>query len=127
MPGEWYDGLDKPPGNPPGWVFGPVWTALYLMIAVAGWRIWRVQRRWRPALWLWLAQLLANALWSYLFFGLQRPGLALVDITVLLVLIAWTIVRFKPIDHLAAWLMVPYWLWVFFATYLNASLWYLNR
>ena len=127
LPGEWYESLRKPPLNPPNWVFGPVWTLLYLGIAVAGWRVWRARPEVSTALGLWAAQLLLNALWSYLFFGLERPGLALVDITVLLVLILATTVVFFRIDRPAGALLVPYAVWVAFATYLNAGLWVLNR
>ena len=127
QPGDWYQALDKPAGNPPDWVFGPVWTVLYLTMAVAAWRVWRARGEWGVELWLWMAQLTSNALWSYLFFGLQRPGLALVDILLLLALIIWTAARFGRVDRIAGWLLVPYAAWVTFATYLNAGVWILNR
>jgi tryptophan-rich sensory protein len=126
-PGEWYESLRKPPLNPPNWVFGPVWTLLYLGIAAAAWRVWRAQPGFSAALGLWIGQLLLNALWSLLFFGLQRPALALVDIVLLLVLVVATTVFFFVIDAIAGALFVPYLAWVAFATYLNAALWYLNR
>jgi len=85
-PGPWYEALDRPPLAPPDWIFGPVWTALYVAIAVAAFLVWRRRSEHRIglALGLWTTQLGLNALWSYLFFGLERPGLALVDILVLL-------------------------------------------
>ncbi len=126
-PGEWYESLRKPLLNPPSWVFPPVWTALYLCIAVAGWRFWRQRRRINSGLVLWGLQLVANAVWSFLFFGLQRPGLALLDILALLALIVATTLAFARVDRIAAALLCPYLLWVAFATYLNSGLWLLNR
>lgn len=128
MPGAWYASLRKPDWNPPGWVFGPVWTTLYTMMAVAAWRVWRrdgVGRR--PALAWFLGQLLLNALWSWLFFGLRNPGLALAEIIALWVAIAGTIGHFRRLDRVAAGLLVPYLAWVSFAAVLNGTLWWLNR
>lgn len=129
-PGEWYAALDKPSWNPPNWLFGPVWTALYLAIAVAGWRVWRTRRetsgKLSPALALWIAQLLLNAAWSWLFFGLHEMGWALAEILVLLATIVAFIVVARRVDRLAAWLFVPYGLWVSFATLLNVTLWRMN-
>lgn len=127
MPGPWYDALQKPPLNPPSWVFGPVWTLLYLGIAIAGWLVWKHPDKRRVPLTLWGIQLLLNAAWSALFFGYQRMGLALVDILVLLGVIVATTVAFYRVRPLAGWLFVPYLAWVSFASYLNAGLWYLNR
>lgn len=127
QPGAWYAGLRKPPLTPPNWVFGPAWTILYLAIAVAGWLVWLARRRVGVPLLLWGAQLTLNAMWSYLFFGMQRPGLALVEIAVLLVLILATTDAFFRVRRLAGLLFVPYALWVCFAAYLNAGLWLLNR
>lgn len=128
-PGEWYASLNKPSWNPPGWVFGPVWTALYLMMAVAAWRVWR-KGGWaeqaRP-LRLYLIQLALNAAWTPTFFAMQNPGLALVVIVALWVAIGMTLKSFARVDGLAAGLLVPYWLWVSFASVLNATLWWLNR
>ena len=121
--------LRPPPLTPPNWVFAPVWTLLYVAIALAGFLIWRAPDRSRTgiALALWIKQLVLNALWSYLFFGVQRPDLALVEIVVLLgVIIAATVVFFS-IHRAAGVLFVPYALWVGFATYLNAGFWILNR
>jgi tryptophan-rich sensory protein len=124
----WYAGLAKPPFNPPDWVFGPVWTALYLMIAVAGWRVWR--RRSESGAWLalgaWGVQLSLNLSWSMLFFGARMIGAALVEIAVLLAAILITAALFWRIDRIAGVLLVPYAAWVGFATVLNAALWRLN-
>lgn len=129
----WYQTLEKPPFNPPAWVFGPVWTALYLMMGLAMALVWRAGRGGgapdllRRATVAFLVQLTLNGLWSILFFGLQRPGLALFEIVVLWVAIAWTCVAFRPLSKTASLLLVPYWAWVSFAAVLNGSLWWLNR
>jgi len=125
-PGAWYAALRKPPLTPPNWIFAPVWIALYLGIAVAGWLVWRARPQLGTPLRLWGAQLALNALWSLLFFGLQRPGLALLEILVLLALVLATTATFLRIRPLAGWLFVPYAAWVAFAAYLNAGVWYLN-
>lgn len=124
-PDEWYAQLDKPPFNPPGWLFGPVWTLLYILIAVAGWRVWRRD----PAGWpmkLWWAQLLLNFAWSPVFFAAHRVGLALVVVIALLVAIVAFIAASWRQERAAAWLFVPYAAWVAFATALNASILVLN-
>lgn len=129
MPGDWYQSLRKPEWNPPSWVFGPVWTLLYLMMAVAAWLVWRKggwQCRSRE-LGAYLMQLALNAAWTPLFFGLRRPGLALVEIVCLLVAVIWTACLFRRVSAAAGALMVPYGLWVSFATVLNATLWWMNR
>mgnify|MGYP000953551091 CR=1 FL=1 len=128
MPGEWYAKLNKPSWNPPAWVFGPVWTALYLMMAVAAWIVWR-QGGWakqRRPLRIFLVQLALNALWTPLFFGLQRPGLAFAEIVLLWLAIGATLAAFRPVSRTAAWLLVPYLAWVTFAAVLNFTLWRLN-
>jgi len=128
-PGAWHAALDKPSWNPPSFVFAPVWTPLYLMIAVAAWRLWpqRHVPRVRTALWLWCAQMLLNAAWSWLFFGRHLPLAALFDILLLLgVIVAFVIVSW-PRDRVAALLFLPYVAWVAFAAALNASIWWLNR
>src|SRR5512137_502575 len=125
MPGEWYASLKKPSWNPPGWVFGPVWTALYSMMAVAAWLVWR-QGGWgkqRKPLLLFLAQLALNALWTPLFFGWHRPGVAFAEIVLLWLAIATTLAAFRPVSRAAAWLLVPYLAWVSFAAALNFTLW----
>lgn len=126
-PGEWYASLRKPPLNPPNWLFAPVWSLLYLGIAVAGWLVWGTRRGVRVPLALWSGQLVVNATWSPLFFGLHRPGLALLDLALLLVLVVSTTVAFFRVRLLAGALFVPYAVWVGFATYLNGGVWYLNR
>lgn len=125
----WYSGLLKPAGTPPPWVFGPVWSILYLLMAVAAWLVWR--QRIHEHVWLamalFLAQLILNGVWSFLFFGLRRPGTALVEIIVLLAAIAVTAMRFAEFSRLAFWLMTPYGAWVFYASYLNFGIWRLNK
>jgi tryptophan-rich sensory protein len=124
-PGAWYQALNKPSWNPPNSVFGPVWSVIYVCIAIAGWRIWRKGRAMLP-LAIWAVQLLLNALWSLLFFGLHRPDIALVDIVALLVFILTFIVVARSRSTLASWLFVPYALWVSFATALNYSILRMN-
>ncbi len=126
MPGAWYAALEKPAWTPPSWLFGPVWTVLYVMIAVAGWLVWQRESRVGTPLVLWGAQLALNGVWSWLFFGLERPGLAALDIIVLLVLIATTALVFMRISRVAALLLVPYLAWVGFASALNIAIWQLN-
>ena len=126
--GSWYQALERPPFNPPDWVFAPVWSILYIMMAVAAWRVWRTagfESRGK-ALAVFAVQLGLNLLWSFLFFGLQRIDLALIEILILLAVIIVNTVLFWRIDRLAGMLFVPYVLWVGFATMLNASLWWLN-
>ncbi len=126
--GTWYAALAKPAFNPPDWVFGPVWTALYLMMAIAAWRVWRARGVGgaRQALGAWALQLALNLGWSLLFFGARLIGAALVEIVLLLAAILATLVLFWRIDRAAGWLLVPYAAWVGFATLLNAALWRLN-
>src|SRR6185369_4007745 len=123
-----YRELSQPDWAPPAWLFGPVWSALYLLMGVAAWLVWRKHgfRDARTALWLFIAQLVANALWTWLFFVLQRGALSLAEITVLWLLIAATIFAFWPLHRLAALLLVPYLAWVSFASTLTLSLWRLN-
>ena len=125
---EWFDALIKPPLNPPNWVFGPVWSLLYLMMAVSAWLVWRNGDRGNIgfALLLYIVQLVANTMWSWLFFGKHQIGLALVDIVVLLGLILATMLAFSRHSKLAVVLLIPYLAWVSFATYLNFSFWRLN-
>lgn len=124
-PGAWYDALSKPPWTPPNWLFAPVWSLLYLAIAIAGWLVWRRAGASLP-LAVWLGQLALNAAWSWLFFGLHRPALALADIVALFVLILVFIVVAAPVSRPAALLFVPYALWVLYATALNASIVFRN-
>lgn len=128
MPGAWYASLAKPAWNPPDWIFAPVWTLLYVLMGVAAWLVWRragcVQAR--TALIVFLVQLVLNALWSWLFFGLQRPDLAFVDIVALWGAILATIILFGRIHRVTGVLLLPYLAWVGFAAVLNFTLWRLN-
>jgi len=127
--GSWYQALHKPPFNPPDWIFAPVWNVLFALMALAAWRVWcnvapGIVRR--TALALFGGQLVANVLWSGLFFGLREPGWALAEIVVLEVLILITLTAFLRLDRPAGLLLVPYAAWVGFALLLNASIWWLN-
>lgn len=124
--GAWYAGLVKPTWTPPGWVFAPVWALLYVAIAIAGWESWRGSRRLDLALTFWLWQLVLNAGWSWLFFGLHRPGLALLDLVALQIVIVGFIATAWSASPPAAKLFVPYLLWVGFALALNWQIWRLN-
>lgn len=126
--GTWYQTLKKPPFNPPEWVFAPVWTFLYLTIALAGWRVWlaRGLSGARCAMAAYAVQLALNAAWSFVFFGARMIGLALAEIVLLLAAIGVTAVLFGRSDRVAGWLLLPYAGWVAFATVLNFSLWVLN-
>lgn len=131
----WYRTIEKPSWNPPPWLFGPVWTALYALMGCAAWLVWRSDRgsrnaiapRIRPALAAYSAQLGLNALWSPVFFGAKRIDLALVVIASLLVMIAETMRRFYRVRPSAALLLIPYLLWTAFATALNTAIWLRNR
>ena len=133
----WYATLTRPEIAPPNWVFGPVWTTLYALMGISLFLIWkqhpyklefvRMLRVWKWAIALFFIQLVLNTLWSIIFFGLQSPGVALVEIVFLWVAILATIITFYKISHPAAWLLVPYILWVSFAAYLNYAIWLLNR
>ncbi len=126
---NWYAALAKPSWNPPNWIFGPVWTVLYLMMAIAGWLVWRRRGSITGAafpLAVFAIQLLLNALWSYLFFGLHRPGLAFAEIVLLWAAILATLLAFRRVIPLAGWLLLPYLLWVTFAAFLNFTIWRLN-
>ena len=128
MPGEWYAGLKKPSWNPPNWIFGPVWTTLYAMMAVAAWLAWK-RGGWagqRSALAMFLVQLLLNALWSPFLFGMKSPGLAFVDLMLLWLAVLVTLVTFWRTTPLAGLLLVPYLAWITFAGALNFTLWQLN-
>ena len=126
----WYPTLVKPPFNPPSWVFGPVWTVLYIMIGLAAFLVWRKgldADGVKAALNLFVLQLALNGLWSILFFGMQAPGLAFLEIVVLWIAIVATMRAFWRVNPAAGWLLVPYLAWVSFATILNGSIWMLNR
>lgn len=124
----WYATLVKPSFTPPGWLFGPVWSALYLLMAVAAWRVWRCRERpgQGPALALFGAQLALNAAWSMLFFALRRPAAALVDMALLWLAVAATLAAFGRVDRAAGWLLAPYLTWVSYALALNAAIVVLN-
>jgi benzodiazapine receptor len=125
-PDAWFASLAKPSFNPPSWLFAPVWTVLYILIGIAGWLVW-TRARASAAMKLWWAQLALNFLWSPVFFGFHRIGLALVVIGILL-LVIWSFVALTARQlPAAAALFVPYGLWVSFATALNAAFWLLNR
>ena len=125
----WYASLVKPPWVIPNSWFGPVWTVLYVMMATAAWLVSRERyhRRQAVALGAYVVQLLLNAAWMPLFFAARSPGFGLFDIVALWLAVAWTIREFFPVQRAAAWLLVPYWLWVSFAMALNFSLWQLNQ
>ncbi len=128
LPGQWYAALKKPWWNPPNWLFAPVWTALYGIMAVAAWLVWRrggLAGQCMP-LTLFLVQLILNALWSPLCFGAKNLGFALVDILLLWLALTATVVAFYKAYRLAGALLVPYLAWVTFASALNFTLWRLN-
>lgn len=124
----WYAGLVKPSWTPPNWVFGPVWSALYLMMAVAVWLVWRRGGFATAAipLTLFLVQLALNAAWSILFFGFRMPGLAFAEIVLLWFAILVTLIMFWRSNPIAGFLLLPYILWTSFAGALNLALWQLN-
>lgn len=127
----WYTTIQKPSFNPPNEVFAPVWSVLYVIMGVAAGLVWNridMQRDLvKKALTFFWIQLALNALWSFLFFGLHNPLLALIEIVLLWLLIYETFVQFNKVSKVAAYLMLPYLAWVTFATVLNASIWWLNR
>jgi tryptophan-rich sensory protein len=125
MPDQWYAALNKPAWNPPPWIFGPVWSLLYLMMAVAAWLVWR-REGWQKALMLYFIQLTLNAAWTPIFFGAHEMGWALVEIIALWLAILLTLRSFLPISKPAAWLLAPYLAWVTFAAFLNFTLWRMN-
>ncbi len=124
----WYAQLNKPAFNPPNFVFGPVWTILYIIMALAAWRVWLqaegADRR--TALVLYAAQLVLNLGWSVIFFGLRQPAFALGEIIILFLAILATIGAFWRVDRLASLMMTPYAVWVAFASFLNFGIWRLN-
>jgi benzodiazapine receptor len=127
----WYPTLIKPKFNPPNWIFAPVWSTLYIMIGIAAGLVWdRMESNTevvKKALVVFAIQLALNALWSYLFFGLMNPMLALLEIVILWLMIYETYVQFAKINKIAGYLFIPYLLWVSFAMVLNASIWWLNK
>ena len=126
---DWFTTLSKPPFNPPGWVFMPVWTTLYILMGIAFFLIWNsnaAQEKKNTAYKYYWLQLFFNFLWSMIFFYFKQPGYALIDIAVLLIMIAVTIFNFRKISKTAGWMLVPYLCWVAFATALNFEIWRLN-
>jgi len=127
---DWYPTLIKPFFNPPSWLFGPVWTVLYLMMGIAAYLV--LQKGWengtvKIALVVFGIHLILNGLWSVLFFGMRSPGLAFVEIILLWISIGGTIALFWRVVPLAGMLLIPYWGWVTFAAVLNGAIWSLNR
>jgi benzodiazapine receptor len=127
---DWYATLNRPYFTPPNWLFGPVWTILYLLMAISAFIVWQkslVNPAVKIALILYLVQLILNALWSVIFFGLKLPMLAFIEIIMLWTAIVFTILAFARVSITAALILVPYILWVSFAAVLNFSIWFLNR
>jgi len=127
---SWYNLIEKPAFNPPNWLFGPVWTLLYVLMGVSAFLIWRLglnKKEIRFALLIFIFQLALNLFWSFIFFGLQNPGIALTEIISLWFAILATILAFYQINKVAAYLLIPYILWVTFAAFLNYSIWDLNK
>ena len=126
----WYAGLTKPFFSPPNWIFAPVWTALYFLMGVAAFLVWREgvkKKKVKIALYCFLGQLFFNFLWSIIFFGLHQPFFAFIDIIALLIMIIITMVKFNKISKIALYLLIPYLVWVSFATLLNLSIVVLNK
>lgn len=130
----WYATLNRPSLAPPNWIFGPVWTTLFVLMGVALYLVWKqwavlpwTRTQKRLAMTVFGAQLGLNTLWSIIFFGLRNPGAAVIEIAVMWLAIATNIYLFAKVSKPAAWLLVPYLLWVSFASYLNLMIWYLNR
>ena len=124
----WYAGIEKPAWNPPNWIFSPVWTTLYILMGVAAGIIWHSNSEEKnKALLLFILQFLFNLAWSFIFFSQHRIGLAFAEIIVMFVLIVLTSISFYRIKPVAAYLMIPYIIWVLFATCLNGAIWILNK
>lgn len=125
----WYAALNKPAFNPPNWIFGPVWTTLFTLMGIAAYLIWQVGYQYpkvKQALKIFALQLILNSFWSILFFGLQNPLAALIEILVLWATILTTIILFRRLSKVAGWLLIPYLLWVSFAAVLNLAIVVLN-
>ncbi len=123
---SWYRTLAKPGWNPPDWLFGPVWTVLYIMMAIAAWLVWKTKDRIGPAMTLFFAQLALNLAWSFLFFGARSPGLALIEIVFLWLSVLLTMLSFFGRSTAAGLLFVRYLAWVSFAAVLNLAIWMMN-
>jgi len=125
----WYAGLNKPSFSPPNWLFGPVWTTLYVLMGISFFLVWEKLKKnpkAKSALDIFVLQLVLNCLWSVIFFGLKAPLLALIEIILLWLVILITIINFFKISKTAGWLLVPYLAWVSFASFLNWTIWRLN-
>jgi benzodiazapine receptor len=128
-PGSWYSNIQKPSFNPPGWIFGPVWTLLYILMGISLYLIWQkgiADPHIKIALLIFAVQLVLNILWSILFFGMRSPMLGLIGITLLWVFILLTIINFYPVSKPASFILIPYILWVSFAAVLNFAIFRLN-
>lgn len=126
----WYQTINKPSWNPPNWIFGPVWTTLYVLMGIALYLVWKTPNsigNKTIAVSLFIIQLGLNFLWSVIFFSLHQPGWAFVEIILLWIFILLTIFSFSPINKISAWLLVPYICWVSFAMILNHAIWQLNK
>ncbi len=123
---SWYKHLKKPSFNPPGWIFAPVWTLLYILMGISFYLVWAAKG---PiiAIIFFFVQLALNFIWSFLFFSMKNPLVAFIDIVILLVMILLTVIQFYPVSRIAALLFIPYILWVCFATMLNFTIYWLNR
>ena len=128
MPGEWYSQLQKPSWTPPNYLFGPVWTLLYILMAVAAWMVWRQSgiAGARLALSLFIIQLVLNGIWSWIFFGMHKVGLAFIEVLLLWIFILTTTISFWNHYKLAGILFLPYLAWVSFASVLNFAIWRIN-
>jgi tryptophan-rich sensory protein len=125
----WYVTLVKPPFNPPSWLFGPVWTVLYILIAVSGWIVWKNRQNPQATILLYLfgLQLFLNALWTFIFFGRRLMGWAFLEILILTIAVGTYAMFARNVSKTAAILFVPYWVWLLFAGYLNLTIWLINR
>jgi tryptophan-rich sensory protein len=127
--GSWYQTIQKPSWNPPGWIFGPVWTTLYIMMGIALFLVWRsgaAEELKKTAITLFAIQLVLNFFWSFIFFKMEQPGWAFAEIITMWLFILLTIFAFAKVNTTAAWLLVPYISWVSFASILNYTIWKLN-
>lgn len=128
IPG-WYAGISKPELNPPNWIFGPVWTSLFALMGIALYLVWQKKlenKKAKEAINYFILQLILNVAWSAIFFGLKNPAAAFFEIILLWLAILATIITFAKVSRPAAWLLLPYILWVTFAAYLNYTIWILN-
>ena len=123
---SWYATLQRPSFSPPNWIFGPVWVILYILMGISVYLIWQKNKKTREALWLFWIHLFFNGSWSIVFFGFQNIGLAFVNIIIIWLLIIILMIKFWKINKWATYLLVPYFLWVSFASYLNYSIWMIN-